>query len=137
MDHLRLVYEDDVLKLFWDTRAGYHIAEWHGFAKAERLRNASHACLYASRERRCSRWLADLADSAVVDVEDQHWMVERFYPLLAENGLRHMAVVLPVDPVAQLSAQKVNDAYGRNGSIEFAYHAARADSARWLASKAD
>ena len=137
MDHLRLVYEDDVLKLFWDTRAGYHIAEWHGFAKAERLRNASHACVYASRERPCSRWLADLGEFSVVDVEDQHWLVERFYPLLAENGLRHIAVVLPVDPVAQLSAQKVNDAYGRNGSIEFAYHAARADSARWLASKAD
>jgi hypothetical protein len=135
MDHLRLVYEDDVLKLFWDTRAGYHIAEWHGFAKAERLRNASHACVYASRERRCSRWLADLADSAVVDVDDQHWLVERFYPLLAENGLRHMAVVLPVDPVAQLSARKVSAAYAATGAIEFAYHAARAESARWLAGK--
>jgi hypothetical protein len=136
MDHLRLVYEDDALKLFWDTRAGYHIAEWHGFAKAERLRNPAHACVYASRERRSSRWLADIADFSVVDLEDQAWIVEHFYPLLAENGLRYMGVVLPVRVVAQLSARRVNSAYGERGSIEFEYHATRSATARWLASKA-
>jgi len=135
MDHLRLVYEDDVLKLFWDTRAGYHIAEWHGFAKAERLRNPAHACVYASRERRSSCWLADISDFSVVDLEDQAWIVEHFYPLLAENGLRYMSVVMPVRVVAQLSARRVNTAYGVKGSIVFEYHATRSAAARWLATK--
>ncbi len=136
MDHLRLVFEDDVLKLFWDTRAGYHIAEWHGFAKGDRLRNPAHACVYASRERRASCWLADIADFSVVDLEDQAWIVDYFYPLLAENGLRFMGVVMPVRLVAQLSARRVNTAYGAKGSIEFEYHATRSATARWLASKA-
>ena len=137
MDHLRLVYENDVLKLFWDTHAGYHIAEWHGFAKAERLRNPAHACVYAARERRSSCWLADISDFSVVDLEDQRWIVEEFYPLLAENGLRFMGVVLPVRVVAELSARRVNTAYGEKGSIEFEYHATRAATARWLATKRD
>jgi hypothetical protein len=136
MDHLRLVFEDDVLKLFWDTRAGYHIAEWHGFAKGDRLRNPAHACVYASRERRASCWLADIADFSVVDLEDQAWIVDYFYPLLAENGLRFMGVVMPVRLVAQLSARRVNTAYGAKGSIEFEYHATRSATARWLATKA-
>jgi len=135
MDHLRLVYEDDVLKLFWDTEARYHIAEWHGFAKAERLRNPAHACVYASRERPSSCWLADIADFSVVDLDDQQWIVEHFYPRLAENGLRYMGVVLPVRVVAQLSARRVNTAYGAHGSIEFEYHATRSATARWLAGK--
>lgn len=135
MDHLRLVYEDDVLELFWDSNARYHIAEWHGFAKAERLRNAAHACVYASRERRSSLWLADIAGFSVIDAEDQDWIVARFYPLLVENGLRHMAVVQPTEMVAQLSALRVNGAYGHTGAIEFGYHACRADAAQWLASR--
>ncbi len=135
MDHLRLVYEDDVLELFWDSNARYHIAEWHGFAKAERLRNAAHACVYASRERRSSLWLADIAGFSVIDAEDQDWIAARFYPLLVENGLRHMAVVQPTELVAQLSALRVNAAYGTTGSIEFGYHTSRADAAQWLASR--
>ena len=135
MDHLRLIYEDDVLKLFWDTQAGYHIAEWHGFARAERLRNAAHACVYASSERRASCWLADIADFSVVDLDDQQWIVEEFYPRLAEHGLRYMGVVMPVRAVAQLSARRVNTAYGEKGSIEFEYHATRSAAARWLETK--
>ena len=137
MDHLRLVYEDDVLKLFWDMEARYHIAEWHGFAKAERLRNAAHACVYASRERRSRLWLADIANFSVVDADDQDWIALRFYPLLVENGLRHMAVVQPIELVAQLSARRVNAAYGEAGAIEFAYHGSRAEAAHWLAKRCD
>jgi hypothetical protein len=135
MDHLRLVFEDDVLKLFWDTRAGYHIAEWHGFAKGDRLRNPAHACVYASRERRSNCWLADISDFSVVDLDDQQWIVDYFYPLLAENGLRYMGVVMPVRLVAQLSARRVNTAYGAKGSIVFEYHATRSAAARWLATR--
>jgi hypothetical protein len=133
MDHLRLVYEDDVLELFWDSLARYHIAEWHGFAKAERLRNAAHACVYASRERRSSLWLADIAGFSVIDADDQAWIVASFYPLLVENGLRHMALVQPLEHVAELSARRVTGAYAQTGALEFAYHASRADAARWLA----
>jgi hypothetical protein len=135
MDDLRPIYEDDVLQLFWDTKAGYHIAEWHGFAKAERLRNAAHACVYAARERASSRWLADMADFSVVGQEDQAWIVSDFYPRLAESGLRYMGVVLPVKAVAQLSARRVNTAYGARGSIVFEYHGTRAAAARWLGTK--
>ncbi|MBM4337153.1 MAG: hypothetical protein FJ108_14815 [Deltaproteobacteria bacterium] len=135
MDHLRLVYEDDALILFWDADAGHHIAEWHGFARGDRLRHPAHACVYAARERRSACWLADLADFSVIDLEDQRWIVESFYPLLAELGVRHMGVVMPVKVVAQLSARRVNSAYGERGSIEFVYHATRAAAARWLATR--
>lgn len=135
MDHLRAVYEDDVLQLFWDTKAGYHIAEWHGFAKADRLRNAAHACVYAARERVSNRWLADTADFSVIGPDDQAWIVSEFYPRLAESGLRFMGVVMPVKAVAQLSARRVNSAYGERGSIVFEYHGTRAAAARWLGTK--
>lgn len=135
MDDLRAIYEDDVLALFWDAKAGYHIAEWHGFASGDRLRNAAHACLYAARERRSSLWLADVADFSVVGPNDQEWVVQAFYPQLAEIGVRWLAAVLPVKAPAQLSVQSIHSAYGRCGSIVFEHVATRAAAARWLGTR--
>ena len=132
MDHLRAVYEDDVVQLFWDTKAAYHIAEWHGFAKDDRLRHAAHACMYAARERRSARWLADIGDFSVIGPDDQAWIASEFYPRLVEAGLRFMAIVLPVKAVAQLSLRQANAAYGANGPLVFEYFGTRAAAARWL-----
>jgi hypothetical protein len=136
-DPLRAIYEDDVLRLFWDTKGGYHVAEWHGFAKGERLRHAAHACIYAARERRSRLWLADIGDFSLIGPEDQEWIVRELYPRLVESGVRYMGVVLPVRAFAQLSVRDVNAAYGAHGPIEFEYHGTRAAAARWLGTRPD
>jgi hypothetical protein len=136
MDALRAIYEDDVLELFWDTKASYHIAEWHGFAKGDRLRHAAHACMYAARERRSGQWLADLTDFSLIGPEDQEWVARELYPRLAESGIRAIAVVLPVSAAAQMSARNMNAAY-TGGALVFEYHGTRAAAARWLASRVD
>ena len=132
MDSLELVYQDAAVRLFWDASARCHIAEWRGFPKGERLRTAAHACLSASRERPSAIWLADVADFAAVDDEDQHWIATEFYPLLARNGVRRVAFVIPANAPAETSVVRTNAAYAERGCIRFEYWPTRAEAIRSL-----
>lgn len=133
MDQLHLVYEDDILKLFWDTAASYHIAEWHGGLKGEKLRTAAYACVNASRTRTSPCWLADASQSelTVLERSDAQWMVDDFYPRLARNGVRHVAFVTS----QQIPVRQMNKAFGDKSALEFQYHTSRAEAAAWLATK--
>lgn len=133
MDHLHLVYEDDLLKLFWDTRSRYHIAEWQGPMDSQKLKTAAYACVNSSRTRPSPRWMADVSRVVLSESADQTWLVEEFYPRLARNGVRFVAFVVPEATLAQIPVKRMNSAYGDKGSIEFAYHASRTAAATWLA----
>jgi hypothetical protein len=130
LDSLELVYQDDAVRLFWDTSARYHIAEWRGLAVGEKLRTAAHACLTASRERTSTMWLADVSDFAMVDLEDQVWIATEFYPLLARNGVRHVAFVIPAQAPSSTSVRRTNASYAEKGRIRFQYFATRAEAIR-------
>ncbi|HXX46786.1 MAG TPA: hypothetical protein VEN47_01075 [Myxococcota bacterium] len=132
MDHLHLVYEDEILKLFWDTEQHYHLAEWHGAVKGDKLRTAAYACVNASRTRPASRWLADATDVGLMDGADQQWMVEDFYPRLCRNGVQKVAFVVPEKTLVHIPVRRMNKAFGEKGSIEFQYHPTRAAAIAWL-----
>jgi hypothetical protein len=132
LDSLELVYQDDVVKLFWDASARYHVSEWRGVAPSEKLRTAAHACLTASRERASTVWLADIEDLSVANLDDQTWIATEFYPLLARNGVRQVAIVTPAKAAADESVRRVNATYARQGCIRFEYCATRADAIRAL-----
>ena len=132
MDHLHLVYEDELLKLFWDTRARYHIAEWQGPMDSQKLKTAAYACVNASRSRSSPRWMADVSRVVMTEGVDQAWLVEEFYPRLARNGVRFVAFVVADSTLAQIPVKRMNSAYGDKGSIEFSYFSSRTSAATWL-----
>ena len=136
MDHLHLVYEDEILKLFWDTQARYHIAEWRGAVKGEKLRTSAYACVTASRTRPSTRWLADLSDHGAPDGSDQQWIVDDFYPRLARNGVRFVAFVVPEKTLLGIHVRRMSKAFGDKASIEFQYQSTRAEAAAWLGTHA-
>jgi hypothetical protein len=131
MDHLHLVYEDEILKLYWDTEARYHIAEWHGTPKGDKLRTGAYACVNASRTRPSALWLADATQIGMPERADQQWMVDDFYPRLARNGVRHVAFVT----LMQIPVRHMNKAFGEKSALEFQYHQTRAEAVAWLASQ--
>ena len=136
MDHLHLVYEDDILKLFWDTTARYHIAEWNGAVKGEKLRTSAYACVNASRTRPSQCWLADMTRVGMSDAADQQWVVDDFYPRLARNGVRFVAFVVPEKTLLGIHVRRMSKAFEK-GSLEFQYQATRAEAAAWLGTHSD
>jgi hypothetical protein len=135
MDHLHLVYEDEILKLYWDTQAQYHIAEWLGAVKGDKLKNGSYACLNASKTRPSKGWLADTTRMNTLAPDDYASIVEDFYPRLARSGVRYVAFVVPEKTLVHIPVRRMNKAYGDKGQIEFEYHGTRQAAADWLASK--
>ncbi|HTO56084.1 MAG TPA: hypothetical protein VMR50_22065 [Myxococcota bacterium] len=133
MDHLHLVYEDEILKLFWDTKARYHIGEWHGAVKGDKLRTAAYACVNASRTRPAARWLADMTDGGAPDAADQQWLVDDFYPRIARNGVRYVSFVVPEKTLLSINIRRMNKTFGDKVTLEFVYHATRAEAVAWLA----
>jgi hypothetical protein len=134
MDHLHLVYEDEILKLFWDTNARYHIAEWHGNVKGDKLRTSAYACVNASRTRPSTKWIAEMTEVGQTDAADQQWLVDDFYPRLSRNGVKHVAFVVPKENLLHIQVRRMSKAFEGKNSIEFQYHASRAEAAAWLGS---
>lgn len=134
MDSLELVYQDEVLNLFWDRDARYHISEWHGEARGERLRTAAHACLSASRERPSSVWLTDVTAFPVIDPLDLLWIAREYYPLLARNGVRRLVFALPGSRAERATVLQIPSACGDDVSIEFEYCESRALAVRRIES---
>ena len=132
MDHLHLVYEDEILKLYWDTTARYHIADWHGAVKGDKLRTSAYACVNASRTRPSSLWLADMTHVGPTDNADQQWLVDDFYPRLARNGVKYVAFVVPEKTLLNIHVRRMSKAFGEKGSIEFQYDSTRAAAVEWL-----
>ena len=133
MDHLQLVYEDDLLKLFWDSRSRYHIAEWQGSMDPQKLKTSAYACVNASRQRQSPRWMADVSRVVLAeDTANQKWLVDEFYPRLARNGVRFVAFVVAASTMHQIPVKRMNSAFP-DGTIEFAYHSSRTSGATWLA----
>lgn len=134
MDSLELVYQDDVLRLFWDRQARYHISEWRGAARGEQLRTAAHACLTASRERQSSQWLADVTAFTEVDPPDLQWIAREYYPLLARNGVRRVVYALPAPAAPRASLRQIPGACGDGAAIAFEYCDSREAAVRLLES---
>ncbi|HTO56083.1 MAG TPA: hypothetical protein VMR50_22060 [Myxococcota bacterium] len=133
MDSLELVYQDDVLALFWDREARYHVSDWRCAARAEKLRTAAHACLTASRERPSSHWLADCTRMVEIDPPDLQWISSQYYPLLSRNGVRRIAYVMPPQQRAQAALRTLPKACGERARIAFEFCDSRAEAVRRLA----
>ena len=134
MESLELVYRDDALSLFWDSAGRYHVSDWHGSAKGEKLRTAAHACLTASRERPSALWLADASKFDAVDPPDMDWIAREYYPLLSRNGVRRMVYVVPPQALAQAALRRLPSDCERT-QIEFEYCDSRAEAIRRLAAR--
>jgi hypothetical protein len=84
--------------------------EWRDFANSAQFRATQEAVLLAVVENDSQRLLCDLRHAKVVLVEDERWVVEDMVPRLARTGLRHTAVVMPQNQLANVIASDLTKA---------------------------
>jgi len=122
-----LVYEDDVLRVYWNERGKYFLSDWLGvFRKGATLRRAYQACIEQARARRPSVWLADTTKIPVLDPVDAKWVAEWFLPEFARAGVRYMAGVSPQAAVSRMSTKRATE--GHESVLEISTHATRAEA---------
>jgi hypothetical protein len=75
MSDLTLVYEDQLVRIFWHEQHGYFLSDWQPvFRKGVDLRRAYRACIDAAKTRPAAPWLIDASKYAVVDPADAKWI---------------------------------------------------------------
>jgi len=142
MADLALVYEDDVLRVYYSEQGRYFLSDWLGvFRKGAQLRRAYQACVELARRRSQSVWLADTSQLPVIDPVDAKWVADWFWPEFARAGVRYMAAVSPQKTVSRMSASRATEGLLASGSMEISVHESRAQAeaaiAAWQAKHAD
>lgn len=126
---MTLVYEDDLLRVYWNEQGRYFLSEWLGvFRKGAQLRRAYQACVQAARARRPSVWLADTSKIQVLDPVDAKWVADWFWPEFARAGVMYMAGVSPAKAVSKMSVSRATEGLVESGSLEISVHASRAEA---------
>ena len=129
MGDMTLVYEDDLLRVYWNERGCYFLSDWLGvFRKGAQLRRAYQACVEAAKARRPSVWLADTSKFPVLDPVDAKWVAEWFWPEFARAGVRYMAGVSPQKVVSKMSVSRATEGLAESGSMEISVHTTRAEA---------
>ena len=78
---------------------------------------------------------AALRELRPLALPDFGWIVDDFYPRLARNGVRYVAFVVGEKTLLGIHVRRLSKSFDK-GSLEFQYHATRAEAAAWLATHA-
>ena len=129
MAAMTLVYQDDVLRIYWHDAHQYYLSEWMPvFRKGADLRRAYQACIDAALARPGALWLADASKFAVIDPGDVKWIETWFWPAFIGAGAVYEAAVVPEKEVAKMSASRSVEKMLAQGGFEISVHTSRADA---------
>jgi len=123
---LTLVYQDDLVRIYWNEAHQYYLSDWQGvFRKGDALRRAYQACVDAARARPGALWLADASKFAVIDAADIAWVESWFWPEFVKAGAVYEAAVAPEKTVSKMSASRSVEKVLKSGRFEITVHETR------------
>ena len=126
MAALTLVYQDDLVRIYWNEAHQYYLSDWQGvFRKGDALRRAYQACVDAARARPGALWLADASKFAVIDAADIAWVESWFWPEFVKAGAVYEAAVAPEKTVSKMSASRSVEKVLKSGRFEITVHETR------------
>jgi len=129
MSSLTLVYEDELVKIYWHEQHSYFLSDWQNvFRKGDDLRRAYKACIDAAKTRPGSPWLIDASKYAVVDVADGEWIAKVFWPDFIKAGARFQAVIPPQKAVGKMSAERSSGTLTKQETLQSTSHTTRAEA---------
>jgi hypothetical protein len=115
----------------WEGDRQWVVAEWKAWASSADYRAAQETTLTAVNENQASRFLVDALHARLVLVDDERWVRESLIPRFALTGLRWIAMVMPLNPLAHAILTDV-DKTPRNGDTERRYYGNLEEAKAWL-----
>lgn len=101
------LFEEKYLTIHHNEEVSCIHMQWTGFATTEHYKHGMNTGLEKVREKKVSKWLADMADMGAISPEDQKWTNEDWFPRLLGAGIRTAAVVTSKDVFNQLAVKKI------------------------------
>ena len=102
-----IYYNERWLTIYWEESTQAVWMEWKSYVEGEEFRSALDAGISVIRQKRASRWLADLRRLGPIRQVDQQWTNEDWFPRAVAAGVRAMALVSPTAAVSRMSVQQI------------------------------
>lgn len=83
------------------------VMQWKARASGEDFRGGLDRGLALLKEKRTSRWLANMRDLGIVTQEDKEWVNTNWFPRAIEGGMRFMALVVPKSALSKMSVKHI------------------------------
>jgi hypothetical protein len=103
------LFEEKYLTIHHDENINCIHMQWTGFAASQNYKNGMNTGLEKVKEKKVTKWLANMTDMAVITPDDQKWTNEDWFPRLLEAGIRTAAVVMSKDIFNQLAVKKIGE----------------------------
>ncbi len=85
------IFQHPALHVQYDEKINAILEEWQlDFTtklSSDEFREVGNKIIEAFKNKKVSKWYCDLSEQKTIDVEDQLWQEEFFYPELLKNGL--------------------------------------------------
>lgn len=115
----------------WDEANLCVQATGQGFIEGEALRVPMNQGLELLKEKKASRWLADMREQKVLVQADQDWTVQDWTPRAVSTGLKKSAFVIPESALGQLTLKKITSRVGEY-ELKMAYFSSLEEARKWL-----
>ena len=129
------VYEDGIVRIYWDGRAKYVELEGKGAAgiTGAQVRASLERLLEVVKKKMSRKIMADTAKMDKIDVEDLLWMETDWLPRCLKAGVKYVAVVPPKSLGSHMALDKLTEKVDPGASGHVRRFFADAESARkWI-----
>ncbi len=131
-------YETDFLII--ETEDEIAIMKWLGLAKTDNYRAGHNQFTELLKESPSKLWLFDYQQGKVIDVKDQGWTVEEWFPEaleVIEKDLQKIAVIMSKDIFNKVSVRIITDKISKQFDMDIAFFESSEDAKEWLAAPAE
>jgi hypothetical protein len=119
------------LEVTWDAEIKAVRATGSGYVDGQYYRDTMDKGLALLKEKKASKWLADMREQKVLSQEDQTWTVQDWTPRSVKAGIRHTAFVIPASALGQMSLKRILSKVGEI-EIVMAYFDNLEEARIWL-----
>ncbi len=97
------IYNEKYLKADYYEDKECIFAVWKGFTSSKDWRKYHHLLINFLKNNKVSKILSDTKDHTLVPKKDIDWAVDYVTPILIENGLKYLAMIIPDDDFGKMT----------------------------------
>ncbi|MBC3541139.1 hypothetical protein ACFSC6_03085 [Rufibacter sediminis] len=133
---LRLVHQDDNIKVEVDENAKFIYLEWLQAPPTEEFRKAFHLAGMICLEYKCEYWLSEARPIPYLEFADQNWVLREMKPILIKSTLKKYARISSKESISLLDIHRIysalNDEQDPNLKTHFESFTSKDAALDWL-----
>jgi hypothetical protein len=126
------VYDKKHVAVFYDSSTRMVQMKWKGFATSVQLREGLGEFLNVIVREKSLICLADLKHMQSINLSDEEWIINTWFPKIVLSGIKKLAFVTSLDYFNNASMNRIMRSTQPLVTFEIDYFVDPVDATRWL-----